>query len=199
MIFDLTPTDGHKSFCSKAKIVDDGNTLALLSYGTKVAVIDKHTGRIYGVNCYSVTTTRHLVAFFATFQDVWQGQYPDTTIINKAYIVKNFTRGDNPTPTQKKGSVNILAKMYSNFYSFYRDYETKVHDHFFDHDTLKFFGERLSEMRLLKGTSKIIDNMGDKREVYVISSYQHKAPKGLERTHHYFDVETLQNIIRKSD
>lgn len=34
-------------------------------------------------------------------------------------------------------------------------YEKHPHGHFFDHDTLKFFGERESDMRLLKNKALI--------------------------------------------
>jgi len=84
-----------------------------------------------------------------------------------------------------------MAKQYNNFYTFLADYERRKHDFFFSHATLKAWGERLSEMRLLKGTRKITNNMGKIVEVYVISSYQHKAPTGHERRHHYFNVDTL--------
>ena len=91
MIFDLTPTDRHKSFYGKAQVIDDGTTLTLLSYRTKVAAIDKLTGKVSNVNRYSATTLRHLVAFFTVYRDVWRSIYPHTETINKKYIVDNFT------------------------------------------------------------------------------------------------------------
>lgn len=48
--------------------------------------------------------------------------------------------------------------------------------HFFDEKTLKFFGERRSEMRLLKGTTRIKDVCGEEHECYVLSSVQRPAP-----------------------
>lgn len=88
--------------------------------------------------------------------------------------------------------------------------ESKVHDvyslkvaheaahpgsHFFDRGTLKFFGERLSSMRLLKRRSAITDCMGEKHECYCLSSPQ-RTPLGNRRMHwFYFDVKTLEEII----
>lgn len=67
--------------------------------------------------------------------------------------------------------------------------------HFFDHDTLKFFGEHLSSMRLLKRRSTITDCMGEKHECYCLSSPQ-KTPFGNRRTRwFYFDVDTLEEVI----
>ena len=67
--------------------------------------------------------------------------------------------------------------------------------HYFDKDTLKFFGERISDMRLLKGTVKVKNVCGVSREAYCISRLQRKYPGGSRRTYAYFDVETLDNII----
>ena len=67
--------------------------------------------------------------------------------------------------------------------------------HYFDTDTLKFFGERLSDMRLLKEISNIKDISGNEHEVYVISRLQRNNPKGKCRTYAYFDTTTLDDVI----
>ena len=72
-------------------------------------------------------------------------------------------------------------------------------NHFFDHDTLKFFGERLSEMRLLKDTVEITDVCGEKHTCYVISATRRKNVfKSCKpyAYHHYFDTTTFQHVIR---
>ena len=74
-------------------------------------------------------------------------------------------------------------------------YKKNPDGHFFDPDTLKFFGETVSTMRLLKGTSKITDICGEEHEVYTISRLQRKYPGGARRTYAYFDVETLDDVI----
>lgn len=74
-------------------------------------------------------------------------------------------------------------------------YQKNPKGHYFDRDTLKFFGERRSEMRLLKDTVKVKDISGEEHEAYCISSLQRKHPSGLRRTYAYFDVETLDYII----
>ena len=66
--------------------------------------------------------------------------------------------------------------------------------HFFDRDTLKFFGEMLSDMRVLSETETIKDCSGEKHECYVLSRLQRKHPAGPRRTYAYFDVETLDHI-----
>ena len=68
--------------------------------------------------------------------------------------------------------------------------------HFFDSETLKFFGETVSSMRLLKGTVNVADIMGEEHNCYVLSSLQKKCPAGLRRAHHYFDVDTLEHVVR---
>lgn len=71
--------------------------------------------------------------------------------------------------------------------------------HFFDADTLKFFGERLSEMRLLKGTVKVTDICGEAHECYCVSATRRKNAFGSckpYKFYHYFDVNTYQHITR---
>ena len=66
--------------------------------------------------------------------------------------------------------------------------------HYFDRDTLKFFGESLSTMRLLKDKVTIKDWSGEKHTCYVLSKLQKKHPMGPRRVYAYFDVETLDDI-----
>lgn len=76
---------------------------------------------------------------------------------------------------------------------FIRTYEEKYpKSHFFSPDTLKFFGERRSEMRLLKATEKVKDISGHMHNAYVLSSMQRLTGR---RKYHYFDTETLKEII----
>ena len=67
--------------------------------------------------------------------------------------------------------------------------------HFFDHRTLKFFGERISEMRLLKGVWKVTDISGRLRRCYIVSSRQRKAYGEPRRKWHYFEARTLRQIF----
>lgn len=69
------------------------------------------------------------------------------------------------------------------------------HEHFFDRDTLKFFGERISEMRVLQGIAEVEDYGGEKHKCYVLSSLQRNAPAGARRVYHYFDTKTFENVI----
>lgn len=77
-------------------------------------------------------------------------------------------------------------------------YKKNPTGHFFDDDTLKFFGERRCEMRLLKSLETVTSAGGDRHLCYVISSIQHKHPdprKRKRRVYHYFDHETLKQVI----
>lgn len=71
--------------------------------------------------------------------------------------------------------------------------------HYFDESTLKFFGERLSDMRLLKNTSRITDAHGKIHECYTISRLQRKYPGGPRRTYAYFDTTTLEDVFPGKD
>ena len=70
----------------------------------------------------------------------------------------------------------------------------KQGSYYFSDDTLKFFGERLSDMYILKKTEKIKDYMGDIHECYVLSKLS-KDYKGRKvRKYDYFDIHTLERI-----
>lgn len=66
--------------------------------------------------------------------------------------------------------------------------------HFFDDDTLRFFGERRSEMRVLDGRAVIEDYAGEKHVCYILSARQWNCPAGPRRVHHYFDIKTYDVI-----
>ena len=66
--------------------------------------------------------------------------------------------------------------------------------HFFDRQTLEFFGERLSEMRVLRDTATITAEDGKTHECYVLSRFQRKHPRGPRRTYAFFDIETLDDV-----
>lgn len=81
-----------------------------------------------------------------------------------------------------------------NIYSFIEKYrENNPKGHFFDEDTLKFFGERKSEMRVFKNTEKVI-KCGELHTCYVVSTLQRKAPGGPKRRLAYFDNVTFKEI-----
>lgn len=90
-------------------------------------------------------------------------------------------------PDEKPRDAHHLARMYR---------EKRPDGHFFDPETLKFFGERMSEMRLLKNTSHITSAGGYEHECYVLSSVQRPGPPlRRRRVYHYFDVETLEDVV----
>lgn len=61
---------------------------------------------------------------------------------------------------------------------------------YFHKDTLKYYGERLSDMRILKTRENITDSMGKKHEQAIVVS---KKSKGV-RSYAYFDKDTLKLI-----
>lgn len=86
----------------------------------------------------------------------------------------------------------------TEFYEFKRMYEAKHKDYMFSSDTLKFFGESLSRMKVLKNKVIIKDCLDVEHNCYVISSIRTKDAFGRCKpyTHYlYFDEETLNHII----
>lgn len=67
--------------------------------------------------------------------------------------------------------------------------------HFFDRDTLKFFGETISSMHVHKGTCLVTDSRDEVHECYILSSLQRKHPCGPTRVYHYFDTVTFDQIV----
>lgn len=63
--------------------------------------------------------------------------------------------------------------------------------HFFDVDTLKFFGERMSEMRVLQNTEEV-----NGHKCFVLSSVQRPMERMKYRVYHYFDTETFDEVIK---
>lgn len=62
-IFELTPTNGRKSFGGKAKVIVEGNVAKCLSYETIVAEFDLENNTYKENGYYSKTTTSHINAF----------------------------------------------------------------------------------------------------------------------------------------
>ena len=69
----------------------------------------------------------------------------------------------------------------------------RPNSHYFDEDTLDFFGESVDKMEFL-GTDKVFDSFGEETEVYVIKRFQKNHPMGPRYTRTYFRVDTLENI-----
>lgn len=67
--------------------------------------------------------------------------------------------------------------------------------HYFDRETLRFFGERISEMRVLKHTVTVTDSSGRQHTAYCLSSLQRNNPGGPKRHYAWFDATTYENLI----
>ena len=77
-----------------------------------------------------------------------------------------------------------------------RDKTRTTEPHFFDTDTLKWFGESMSTMKVLSGTSSITDVCGKVHPSCVtLSKLSRKYPTGPRRTYAYFDTETWEQVF----
>lgn len=76
-----------------------------------------------------------------------------------------------------------------------RAYQQKYPDgHFFDRETLSFFGEKLSAMKVLDEIHEITDSFGNHHRCYVLATLQEKAPFGPQVMYFYFDVDTIDDV-----
>ncbi len=83
-----------------------------------------------------------------------------------------------------------------NVYELKSKHEAKHPDsHFFDEETLKFFGETFSKMNVLKKKVDVKDYLGNVHSCYVLSALQRNHPGGPRRVCHYFDSETFDTVI----
>lgn len=67
--------------------------------------------------------------------------------------------------------------------------------HYFDYDTLRFFGERISDMRILKKTAIVNDWSGKPHECFVLSKSSKNCYGKYHRNYDYFDIATYERII----
>lgn len=74
-------------------------------------------------------------------------------------------------------------------------YQNHPNGHFFDSDTLKFFGESLSDMSVLKKTVTVTDCMGEKHTCYCVSKLGRDWNGRRRRSYAYFDVDNFDDII----
>lgn len=73
--------------------------------------------------------------------------------------------------------------------------EKHPNGHFFDPDTLKFFGETLSSMRVLRGTVQKKDSMGEVHTCYMLSKLSRDFSGKKRRNYAYFDVDTFEHVV----
>ena len=84
-------------------------------------------------------------------------------------------------------------------YELKRNHEKKhPSSHFFDQNTLDFFGETIQGMKVLANTAKCRDSQGEEHTCYVISTIQKNYPFGAKRAHHYFDTTTFEHVMTKT-
>ena len=91
---------------------------------------------------------------------------------------------------------NNGTKYNGKTWKFIQDYYSKnPNGHYFDSATLKFFGERTSDMYILKNTTMIKNYNGQEEECYILSSMQRNYPGGARRRYTYFNVESLDDVM----
>ena len=78
---------------------------------------------------------------------------------------------------------------------FIADYNALIGDYYFNRDTLAYWGERTSEMKILKRKETIKDYKGVEHTCFVLSKISHNLNFGNGRTYEYFDVNTLEVIM----
>lgn len=76
----------------------------------------------------------------------------------------------------------------------YKYYETHPDGHFFDRETLKFFGERRCDMYVYKKPVVVIDWENKEHLAWCLKSKQHNYPGGCRIKYHYFDTETFDDL-----
>lgn len=76
----------------------------------------------------------------------------------------------------------------------YNHNKTHPLSNYFSLETLKFFGERISEMRVLKRKTCISDSTGKLHYCYVLSSLQRNSPNSNKRKYTYIDESTYDII-----
>lgn len=77
-------------------------------------------------------------------------------------------------------------------YELKRNYEEKQKGHFFDKETLKFFGQTLSKMRVTKDIT-VTDYRGNKHNCYCVSATGRIEGK-ITNNLYYFDSETFEIV-----
>ena len=87
-------------------------------------------------------------------------------------------------------TVNTLIREY---------YRNNPNGHFFNKDTLRFFGERISDMRLFKKTVNVQTYNGQILECYKLSTFQRNHPLGARRAYYYFDIDTVDYVDNEGE
>ena len=83
----------------------------------------------------------------------------------------------------------------NDFYYFYHDYQWLQGDHYFDEDTLNFFGEQMSDFKILENKIVVKDFNDKKHTCFVLSKVSQDFTGRYFRNYDYFDVNTLERII----
>lgn len=73
--------------------------------------------------------------------------------------------------------------------------EKHPNGHFFDPETLKFFGETLSSMRVLRGFVQKKDSMGEMHTCVCLSKLSKDFMGKKRRNYAYFDVDTFEHVV----
>lgn len=80
-------------------------------------------------------------------------------------------------------------------YELKKNYEEKTGGHFFDPETLKYWGESISTMYLYKRITTVTDYKGIKHSCYTISVKQRPQDAPPRVNIYHFDIETFQEVF----
>lgn len=99
-----------------------------------------------------------------------------------------------PNPDYVEPNPDMVTNMQP--YELRDNYYAKHPDgHFFDPETLKFFGERWSDMKISHDLVEIKDYRGNPHICYELVTKQRNAPGGTKTSYHYFDRDTFDEIL----
>lgn len=76
-----------------------------------------------------------------------------------------------------------------------RDKSRYAEPHFFDRETLRFFGEKMSEMKVEPGPFEVTDYLGVKHTCVRLRKYSRTYPSGPRHTYAYFDTTSWKRIL----
>lgn len=183
--YELVPLtiQNQKSFYRKAIVLVDGDVKTLRSYDTDVATFDGSKATLFENWDSSQATLKHVKAFLAR-----NGVIRDTD--NKAAIKSLVYCGIIATNYLTRSDIDDVYALKDK----YRRLQPS--GHFFDVETLRWFGERLSESSVDRFLETFTDSLGDEHTCYVYRSYQHNAPAGMKRHVSYLDTSTMEQVFK---
>lgn len=90
-----------------------------------------------------------------------------------------------------------IGEYSKNFYKFLEDFKKEnPESYFFSKDTLHFFGESLTDMKILPNIQNIKSSSGEAVECFVLSKKSKNWNNKRIQNDAYFSTENLKRIIK---